>query len=404
MIRMREIVLVFVVVILAAAVFPSCSKSGDVEVERLMENGVEVVINHIEPYMSPQAPFVFDLEEEFVIDTEDDAVVNTGLTDIGSLGSNYFEVDSEGAVYLLCPQGPAGQILKFNSGGSFVHAFAPRGQGPGEFQSISMFTVSPDADGGEEIAVAEQMTGRVAFFGLDGSFLSEKRTESALKHVRRISAGRWLLWTHVLDGSGKFLMMHPLFLADDNFQRVKELDVQNVPNPMSGERMKGFYYILSWAVSGDRIYTGFQDRDYEIRMYDPNGRLVRLIRKEYRGVPVPGEHKKEYLSQFENPMFDPVRDKIYFPDAMPPFIGFVSDEEGRLFVLTYEAGERTGENMVDVYNRDGVFVGRRSLALFYDEFGLQARVKNGRLYAVEEKENGFKRIVVSRIRLSLPRF
>ncbi|MCJ7681899.1 MAG: hypothetical protein MUP70_14305, partial [Candidatus Aminicenantes bacterium] len=184
----------------------------------------------------------------------------------------------------------------------------------------------------------------------------------------------------------------------------KELEVQNVPNPMSGERMKGFYYILSWAVSGDRIFTGFQDRDYEIRLYNPDGRLTRLIRKDYKHVPVPEEHKQAFMSQFENPMFDSIRDKIYFPAAMPPFIGFVADEEGCLYVLTYETGERPGENMVDVFNRDGVFVGRRSLRLYYDEFGPKARVKNGRLYSVEEKESGYKRLVISRIRLSIPHF
>ena len=369
-----------------------------------MENGVEVVINHMDPYTLPREPFVFELEQELVIDTEDEAVANIGLTDIGSLGSNFIEVDSQGAVYIHCPQGQKGQIFKYVSDGTFVTAFAPKGQGPGEFQSISMFTVSPGPEGGEEIAVAEQSTGRVAFFGLDGSFITEKKTESALKYVQRIRADRWLIWTHVLDGSGRYLMKHPLLLTDIDFQTVKELDIQNVPNPMSGERMKGFYYILSWAVSGDRIFTGFQDRDYEIRLYDPDGRLTRLIRKDYKRVPVPEEHKKAFMSQFENPMFDSIRDKIYFPAAMPPFIGFISDEAGRLFVLTYEEGDIPGKNMVDVFDGGGVFVGRKSLRLTYDEFGVHARIKNGRLYSVEEKENGFKRLVISHIRLSIPHF
>jgi hypothetical protein len=382
----------------------SCSTKKSVEVERSMENGVEVVLNHLQPYTVPGYPFVLELEEELVIDTEDEAVANTGLTDIGSLGSNSVEADAEVQIYLLCPQAAEGQILKFTSNGTFLTAFAPKGQGPGEFQSVSMFTVYPGPDGEDEISVAQQSTCKVAFFRTDGTLITERKAESALKYVRWLKEDRFLIWTHVLDGSGKFLMKHPLLITDSDFQPVSELDIQNVPNPMSGERMKGFYYILSWAVSGDRIFTGFQDRDYEIRVYDADGRLVRLIRKDYRGVSVPEEHKRAFMSQFENPMFDSIRDKIYFPETMPPFIGFISDEDGRLFVLTYEEGNNPGEKMVDVFDDNGVFVGRRSLRLTYDEFGVHARIKNSRLYAVEEKESGFKRLVVSRIRLSLPQF
>ena len=382
----------------------SCSTKNKIDVERSMENGVEVVLNHQQPYTVPGHPFVLELEEELVIDTEDEAVANTGLTDIGSLGSNAVEADAEGSIYLLCPQASEGQILKFTSDGIFVTSFAPRGQGPGEFEAVSFFTVYPGPDGEDEISVAQQSTGKVALFRTDGTLITERKAESALKYVRRLKDTRFLIWTHVLDASGEFLMKHPLLITDNDFQLISELDVQNVPNPMSGERMKGFYYILSWAVSGDQIFTGFQDRDYEIRVYDADGRLVRLIRKDYRGVPVPEDHKQAFMSQFESPMFDSIRDKIYFPETMPPFIGFISDEDGRLFVLTYEEGNNPGEKMVDVFDGSGVFVGRRSLRLDSDEFGVHARIKNGRFYSVEEKENGFKRLVVSRIRLTLPQF
>ena len=104
------------------------------------------------------------------------------------------------------------------------------------------------------------------------------------------------------------------------------------------------------------------------------------------------------MAQFEAPHFKPVRDKIYFPDSMPPFIGLISDEAGRLFVLTYEKGPSPGEHVCDIFNTDGIFFGRTSLPLHYDEFGIKAVMKNGRLYTIEETENGYKNLVVYKMR------
>ena len=94
-------------------------------------------------------------------------------------------------------------------------------------------------------------------------------------------------------------------------------------------------------------------------------------------------------------MYAPIRKKIYFPDVMPPFLGFFADERGFLLVMTYEKGQKSGEFLYDIFNPDGVFIGRKSLRVYFDEFGVHAKMKNGFLYRVDEKESGFKRLVVS---------
>jgi hypothetical protein len=52
------------------------------EVERIMEDGVEVVINHLEPYEITGEPTTFTLEEEFTIDFEKDFFAKAGIIDI----------------------------------------------------------------------------------------------------------------------------------------------------------------------------------------------------------------------------------------------------------------------------------------------------------------------------------
>ncbi len=72
----------FVLIIL----FISCGGREQDKAERTVENGVEVILNHIEPYKIPGEPTTFKLEEIFTIDTEYFSIARAGLTDISCFG------------------------------------------------------------------------------------------------------------------------------------------------------------------------------------------------------------------------------------------------------------------------------------------------------------------------------
>jgi hypothetical protein len=103
------------------------------------------------------------------------------------------------------------------------------------------------------------------------------------------------------------------------------------------------------------------------------------------------------MEQFSAPIFDDIRNKIYFPDAMPPFHALFADDEGRLYVMTYEQGENPDEFMYDIFNPDGICIGRKSLKVHHDESGVNAKIKNGRLFCLNEKESGYKELIVSKV-------
>ena len=54
---------------MGAGLLVSCS-GGRLEVDKTYEDGVEVVLNHKEPYRVPDEPSAVVLEEEFIIHTE----------------------------------------------------------------------------------------------------------------------------------------------------------------------------------------------------------------------------------------------------------------------------------------------------------------------------------------------
>lgn len=85
---------------------------------------------------------------------------------------------------------------------------------------------------------------------------------------------------------------------------------------------------------------------------------------------------------------------------MPPIGALFVDDAGRLFVMTYESGDRSGEYAWDIFSAEGVFIGRKSLSFAWSglRFGSKyAVIKKGLFYAYKEKENGFSELTVQKI-------
>ena len=128
------------------------------------------------------------------------------------------------------------------------------------------------------------------------------------------------------------------------------------------------------------------------------GNLVKKIRKEYNPADVPNEFKESWLANIGR-----YKDRLVFPDKMPPFHYFFLDDEGRLYVKTYEKGPNKDEYIHDIFNTDGIFIARKSMAGYgrwiYPALSInRAKAKNHRFYCIREKENGYKELVVYRMK------
>ena len=105
-----------------------CKHSKD-EVERVIEDGVEVIVNHLEPYKIRGEPVTLHLEEEFMIDFEREDLTEIGIKEIVG-----FDVDSNNNIYFRLASSSANYIYKFDDKGKFLFSFGRRGQGPGELE------------------------------------------------------------------------------------------------------------------------------------------------------------------------------------------------------------------------------------------------------------------------------
>jgi hypothetical protein len=301
-----------------------------------------------------------------------------------------FDVDSRGDIYIGCLKNADGPILKFDRLGNFVRAFSRLGQGPGEIQGEASLCVST----ADEVVVTNTNGWKILYFSREGILIREHKIKADTIKAVPLPNGNYVTWSRIVDPGGEFLARHPLHLTSLDFEVLREIDRQNVPNPLRGGDFLGTFHIFSWSVSDGRVYTAFQDRGYDVWVHDLEGRLVRKIRKKHVPVPVSEEFKRSYLKLFEARLFDGFREKIYFPSSMPPLDSIFSDDEGRLYVLTYEVDPGSQANLFDVFDKDGNLVGRISFEAFHADQGCTVRARKGRLYALAEDADGNKEIVV----------
>ena len=309
-------------------------------------------------------------------------------------------MDAEGNIYILRPPtSPGDLVFKFSVDGNLLTSFAPMGQGPYEAEYPNgILTVGKD-----RIWILEQPKRRYLVFDLDGKGIAQKELDRNYGDLALLKNGKFLVSRiYQEDMEAKYFPII-ISLYDADFQKIRELDRfekywnRFIAPTLQEKIVCGTELIFLGKPQDERIYIGNSERGYEILVFDLDGRLFRKIRKDYFPVPVSQDYKDQYLENFN--FMPEYAVKIYFPHHWHPFHSFFLDDEGRLYVMTYEPGINPGEYMFDIFNEDGVFIARMSLRVHHWGWGhLNARARGNKLYVVQEKESGYKRLVVFRMK------
>ena len=367
----------------AVIVYVSCGLKQE-KAEKVMEDGVEVVINHLEPYKVRGEPTSFELEKEVTVDTERDNLAELGISQIRSA-----DVDRDGNVYFISNS----QIFKFDSQGNFIQTIGQGGKGPGEIHRGGGLRITDD----QKISLYDAGNRKFLFFNKDGSLVKEIKDTSKISvfgGAMCLDNGNFLFEEMEFDPERKEMSYHLTILGED-FDKIKDLDGKVTrENPLQSARYNLFDPYFSYQIVGERIYLANPQReDLEIELYNLQGELLKKIEKQSRKIKIPEEYKQKIINRMsKGSMWDLLKDKVYMQENYPPFKFLYVDDEGRILVETYEKGENPDEYVVDIFNSDGVFVGRKSL-----KEALGRKLKNNRIYCAYEKESGYQELVVYKI-------
>ncbi|MDH4198256.1 MAG: 6-bladed beta-propeller [Candidatus Aminicenantes bacterium] len=348
-----------------------------------IENGVTIVTNGKKPDPPKGAPTKLVLEELYSVGGGDKP--DESFVDISAL-----DVLKDGTVYVLDTKDS--RVKVFDAQGKFVRAFGKAGQGPGELNQPVGILITPE----NEVLVEDALNQRLAVFSLEGTFIRHVSTAKAfgLSGIQMDGRGLIVARSMGIGEAGKISMDVKTYDKEFN-PKVKLASFEFPISPQA--KINPFLTVnLLYALDGQGCLYFGSNRDYEIKVVSPEGKVLRTISREYDPVPIPQADKDEMLKLVPNVPGVNVKDMIQFPDAYPAFGSFVLADEGRLLVKTFDKGRAKKEFFWDVFDAEGRYIAKVPIS---DEIRLW---RDGKAYFIVENDDGYKTLSCRRARWEKP--
>lgn len=352
--------IVFLVII---CFFFSCTgENGGRKATIDMENGIQVVRNPAKPHYGRDACIV--TEDLSIGQKEGDPAYM--FEKLFTVAVNHNE-----DIYVLDYQ--AKHIKMFNSEGSYIKTIGGPGQGPGEFEAPRRMTWS-ERDG---LVVGD--LNRVSYFDRDGHFLKSTPMRGMGIFDDVDNKGNIFI-TDILMEEG----FYEIKKFDPGFNFICTLGKSPLQRTVQTGRRNPFFTLIRYdIINGDEIVTGYAEEGYILNLYDAAGNLVRKIEKDYTPLELSQEDVEEWTAD------DPPERKYEYdiPKHFPPFRTLQADDEGRIWVYTWEKTPDRTQTYFDVFDKEGIFI---------TKIPLKSRpqvIKNNKIYTIEEDEEGFQHVI-----------
>jgi hypothetical protein len=331
------------------------------------ENGVTVVKNPKKPIYSKD---IFSLKEELSIGGE------KGRKEYLFSNITGIAIDEEERIYIL--DSKESHIKVFNKMGEYIKTIGKKGQGPGEMRRPTSLQVTPQ----NEIVVNDSAARKLHFFALDGNFL------------RAVSQTNMTFFSNPkVDYEGKITAGYMIMSQEVTYVLKKfNPQLKEIFTIFSSEILKypyvdPFFPQCHWEVTAENdLIWGFPER-YELHIIDSEGKPVKKIIKEYDPIKITEEEKENLIKErFGGYEGMPPGLKLSWKKYHNAFIYLSIDDEGRIFVRTYEKIPGGEGYHYDVFDSEGKYIAKIPLKM-------QPRIwKKEKLYTIEENEKGFQAV------------
>lgn len=284
-------------------------------------------------------------------------------------------LDASGMLYVT--DGKERLIKVFDATGKFVRIVGRPGQGPGEFQFPRYISI---AQAKNELVIFD--LNRVSVFSVNGTFLRQSPLRGITGH-------------NMADGSGGF------FIASED-PRKNETTIRHYGPDLAGEPslILTFVQILErnpfaprawWCLDAkDRLLFG-RAAEYEVRMIDSRGNVLRKISREYDPIKVTQAEKDDLIGRTRQVLGPDEAKAMVFSVNHSAYRSFFADDEGRLFVQTWERTPDSKSDIYDIFDAEGRYLARASMPIHPDFQAPTSRIiRNGKLYTIEPDEEGYQ--------------
>jgi len=286
-------------------------------------------------------------------------------------------VDQRGNLYVM--DFKEKRIKVFDEAGKFVRTIGRPGQGPGEIGAAWNISLPYNSS---ELAVDDISGRKLTFFSLEGGFLRSILLRGMAGNVKTDSQGN--AYVSATEFGQKQITNTLKKMSGDMSQVLAEISSR--PQDESHNPFAPREY---WVVDAqDRLIYG-EGKTYEIRFYDPDGKLIRKVLRA--GGPLKVTQKD--IDDFGDRQIPGSTTRITYNYSSyhGAYRSFFVDELGHLFVQTWERTPDSRQDIHDIFDAEGRFIGRVALNRHSDLINPKVRlIRSGKYYAIEPDAEGYE--------------
>jgi hypothetical protein len=316
----RRLPFLFSIVLAICFVLLVLCKGKRYEIRRA--NGHVIVENHIPGQLRVPADKI-RFQEIFSIGTD------SGDENYMFYGFLKIRIDRRHDIYVLDMKDQ--KISKYNKFGQFVWRTGKKGQGPGELESPFDFSIGQD----DKIFILDYPS-TIEIFSTDGLFIDALKLDKAFCSIDVMEDGRLLLNELATYQTAVCAFVYSV---EGKLERQFLEPYQYGPKNLGGG---GFSSEKAIRCLDHKIYFCLPDR-YEIREYDLQGKLLRIIRRDKNLTPFNIKTQDGMLSSLS------VRDR-----SGPCFLW---KSEYLINILTLHKAGQPREWDMDFFDKKGFYLG-----------------------------------------------
>lgn len=260
-------------------------------------------------------------------------------------GTICFNTDGDGNFYVSDME--TLRIQKYSPEGKYLLTIGRKGQGPGEFRSLSVVRFDKD----DNLYICDVTGRKISFFSKKGEFLKQINMPGAYENLYINSKGLMVSSKYEQVPADNALTMFSTYeLFNEEFTPLAELHKIKREIALPGRDLSSRAQIMANMINllvyqpqefltlarNDFIYLGHPEK-YEINIFSPEGKLVKKITRDYEPVPVVKKDIKNFeedISQEEDFISAPedFRKKVFqlikYPRYKPAYQSFTLTESG----------------------------------------------------------------------------
>jgi len=317
---------------------------GEQKIVTKTENCIQVIYNPKNPVPPEGSPSSIVLKLDLVIgsQTESEQYMFYDLRSV--------QVDDQENIYVL--DWKEIKIKVFDKDGKLLRSFGQRGQGPGEMSMPSRMEISPR----NNLIIDDLGNQKLIFYSLDGRFIKEIPTGKYWSSIAFKFDSKGCIYADTR--SYGETMTSELKKFDSNLKPVATL--ASFEEKRSPSATQAFTNRISHNVTRNDNVIWLITSKYEMTVVNSEGRTIKRIMKDYDPIKITKKIKDNLIKEEFGDEGIPPGMTFEVPSHFPPTRYFIVDDEGRIFVSTYEYEDRDGIHYLcyDVFDAEGRYIAK----------------------------------------------